>query len=59
MLGVIQRAAAVLFIPVFLSAYLFIQQGQGNVRTLAVRTNPGWFRHSILPDGSKGLAECQ
>lgn len=35
-LGVIQRAAAVLFIPVFLlSAYLFIQQGQGNVRTNA------------------------
>ena len=41
-LGVIQRAAAVLFIPVFLlSAYLFIQQGQGNVRTLA-RTHESW-----------------
>ena len=57
-LGVIQRAAAVLFIPVFLlSAYLFIQQGQGNVRTLlglvVFLGNMlgsrilGWFRHSI------------
>ena len=54
MLGVIQRAAAVLFIPVFLlSAYLFIQQGQGNVRTLAVRTNPGVVSAFDLPDGSK------
>ena len=53
-LGVIQRAAAVLFIPVFLlSAYLFIQQGQGNVRTLAVRTNPGVVSAFDLPDGSK------
>ena len=53
-LGVIQRAAAVLFIPVFLlSAYLFIQQGQGNVRTLAVRTNPGVISAFDLPDGSK------
>lgn len=53
-LGVIQRAAAVLFIPVFLlSAYLFIQQGQGNVCTLAVRTNPGVVSAFDLPDGSK------
>lgn len=53
-MGVIQRAAAVLFIPVFLlSAYLFIQQGQGNVRTLAVRTNPGVVSAFDLPDGSK------
>ena len=53
-LGVIQRATAVLFIPVFLlSAYLFIQQGQGNVRTLAVRTNPGVVSAFDLPDGSK------
>lgn len=40
-LGVIQRAAAVLFIPVFLlSAYLFIQQGQGNA--YASRTHESW-----------------
>ena len=53
-LGVIQRAAAVLFIPVFLlSAYLFIQQGQGNVRTLPGRTNPGVVSAFDLPDGSK------
>lgn len=53
-LGVIQWVAAVLFIPVFLlSAYLFIQQGQGNVRMLAVRTNPGVVSVFDLPDGSK------
>ncbi|MDD2954249.1 MAG: FecR domain-containing protein [Parabacteroides sp.] len=53
-LGVIQRAAAVLFIPVFLlSVYLFIQQDRGNVRMLAVRTNPGVISAFDLPDGSK------
>lgn len=53
-LGFMQRAAAVLFIPVFLiSAYLLIQQGQGSVRMLAVRTNPGVVSSFSLPDGSK------
>lgn len=48
-LGVIQRAAAVLFIPVFLlSAYLFIQQGQGNVRTLAVRVTKNAHKPFIV-----------
>lgn len=48
-LGVIQRAAAVLFIPVFLlSAYLFIQQGQvvhtagSRERAYASRTHESW-----------------
>lgn len=53
-LGFMQRAAAVLFIPVLLiSAYLLIEQGQGSVRMVAIRTNPGVVSFFNLPDGSK------
>ncbi|WP_297900593.1 FecR family protein [uncultured Parabacteroides sp.] len=53
-LNSIQQLAAMLFIPFFLlSVYLFIQQSQGNVRMLTVRTNPGVVSAFDLPDGSK------
>lgn len=51
---VLQRVAAVLFIPVLaLSAYLLMQQNGGEVHTLQVRTNPGVVSSFDLPDGSK------
>lgn len=42
-LGVIQRAAAVLFIPVFLlSAYLFVHTAGSRERAYASRTHESW-----------------
>ena len=53
-LQMLQRVAAVLFIPVLvLSAYLFMQIGQEEVRMVEVRTNPGVVSTFDLPDGSK------
>lgn len=53
-LQMLQRVAAVLFIPVLvLSAYLFMQIGQEKVRMVEVRTNPGVVSTFDLPDGSK------
>lgn len=53
-LGFMQRAAAVLFIPVFLiTAYLLIQPGHSGVRMVSIRTNPGVISFFTLPDGSK------
>lgn len=49
-----QRVAAVLFIPVLvLSAYFFMQIGQERVRMVEVRTNPGVVSTFDLPDGTK------
>lgn len=49
-----QRIAAVLFIPVLvLSAYLLMQQDGEEVRMLEVHTNPGVVSQIDLPDGSK------
>ena len=53
-LQMLLRVAAVLFIPVLvLSAYLFMQIGQEEVRMVEVRTNPGVVSTFDLPDGSK------
>ncbi|MCD8267049.1 MAG: DUF4974 domain-containing protein [Parabacteroides sp.] len=50
----VQRVAAVLFIPVLaLSAYFFMQIGQERVRMVEVRTNPGVVSTFDLPDGTK------
>lgn len=50
----LQRVAAVLFIPVLvLSAYFFMQMGKDRVRMVEVRTNPGVISTFELPDGSK------
>ena len=47
-LGVIQRAAVVIFIQSFFYPLICSYRGQGNVRTLAVRTNHKCgFRRSI------------
>lgn len=41
-LSLLQKVAAVLFIPVLiLSAYMFMQLGRERVRMVEVRTNPG------------------
>ncbi len=53
-LQMLQRVAAVLFIPVLImSAYFFMQMGQERVRMVEVRTNPGVVSTFDLPDGSK------
>ena len=42
MVWLVQRVAAVLFVPILvLSAYLWMQGGKKEVRMLEVRTNPG------------------
>lgn len=52
--SVMQKVAAVLFIPVLvLSAYLFVQVGEKQVRMIEVRTNPGVVSKFELPDGTK------
>lgn len=52
--SVMQKVAAVLFIPVLvLSAYLFMQVGEKQVRMIEVRTNPGVVSKFELPDGTK------
>lgn len=50
----LQKVAAVLFIPVLvLSAYLFMEMGDDQVRMVEVRTNPGVISKFVLPDGTK------
>lgn len=54
MVWLVQRVAAVLFVPILvLSAYLWIQGGKKEVRMLEVRTNPGVVSMFNLPDGSR------
>ena len=53
-LSLLQKVAAVLFIPVLiLSAYMFMQLGRERVRMVEVRTNPGVVSRFELPDGTK------
>ncbi len=53
-LSLLQKVAAVLFIPVLImSAYLFMQLGNERVRMVEVRTNPGVVSRFELPDGTK------
>lgn len=54
MVWLVQRVAAVLFVPILvLSAYLWMQGGKKEVRMLEVRTNPGVVSMFNLPDGSR------
>lgn len=53
-LRTVERIAAALFLPVLvLSAYMWMQRGKEQVRTLEVRTNPGVISAFRLPDGSQ------
>lgn len=53
-LSLLQKVAAVLFIPVLImSAYMFMQLGNERVRMVEVRTNPGVVSRFELPDGTK------
>lgn len=50
----LQRVAAVLFIPVLaVATYLLMQQDGGEVRMFQVSTNPGVVSSFDLPDGTK------
>lgn len=54
MVWLVQRVAAVLFVPILvLSVYLWMQGGKKEVRMLEVRTNPGVVSMFNLPDGSR------
>lgn len=54
MVGVAQRVAAVLFVPLLvLAAFFWMQGGKKEVRMVEVRTNPGIVSMFDLPDGSR------
>lgn len=53
-MSVLQRTAAILFLPVLiLSAYLWMQGDKKDVRMVEVHTNPGVVSAFDLPDGSR------
>lgn len=54
MIGLAQRVAAVLFVPLLvLAAFFWMQGGKKEVRMVEVRTNPGVVSMFNLPDGSR------